>query len=248
MKHIIVTIFLAAISSLAKAQDAKTIVQRADEKMRGNTSQAIILVKTIRATWSREMEVHTWMKGNELAMILIQSPVKDKGIVFLKRRKEVWNWLPALERIIKLPPSMMSQSWMGTDFTNDDLVKESSIVNDYNHSILGDTVIDQRSCYIILMVPNPEAAIVWGRLIVCIDKKDLLELHTRFYDEDGKLVSIMNASEVKTMGGRLIPTHFEMTPVDKKNQKTEMTYKSIQFNKLMDDNFFTLEQMKTVSQ
>jgi hypothetical protein len=158
------------------AQDAKDIVKRADDKMRGQTSQAEMIIKTTRPTWTREMTVRTWMKGTEYAMILIQSPVKDRGTVFLKRKKEVWNWLPTLERSIKLPPSMMSQSWMGTDFTNDDLVKESSVVEDYNHTIAGDTLIAGKSCYIIKMIPKPESAVVWGKLIVCIDKKDFLEL------------------------------------------------------------------------
>lgn len=226
------------------AQDAGLIVQKADEKMRGNTSQATIVIKTIRPAWSREMEVRTWMKGSELAMILIQLPVKDKGIVFLKRGREVWNWMPSLERTIKLPPSMMSQSWMGTDFTNDDLVKESSIVNDYNHSIIGDTLIDNRSSYIISMIPKPEAAIVWGKLIMCIDKLEFMELHTRFYDEDGSLINTMNAYDAKIMDGRLIPTRLEMIPADKRNQKTVMIYKSILYNKPIDDGFFTTERMK----
>lgn len=228
-------------------QDARSIVVKADEKMRGNTSQAEIIIKTVRPSWSREMIVRTWMKGTDLAMILVEAPVKDKGIVFLKRRKEVWNWIPTLEKTIKLPPSMMSQSWMGTDFTNDDLVKESSVVKDYDHRIIGDTIIQNRECYIISMVPRPEAAVVWGRLIVCIDKKDFLELHSRFYDEDQNLVNTMNAYDVKTMGGRLIPTMFEMIPADKKNQKTVMIYKSISYDMPVDDGFFTTEKMKTLS-
>jgi outer membrane lipoprotein-sorting protein len=215
--------------------------------MRGSTSQAEIIIKTVRPSWSREMRVKTWMKGSNLAMIIIQSPAKDKGIAFLKRKKEVWNWMPSLEKTIKLPPSMMSQSWMGTDFTNDDLVKESSIVNDYDHKIIGDTIINNRNSYIIQMIPKPEAAVVWGKLIVCIDKKDFLELHTKFYDEDGTLVNIMNGYDVKMMDGRLIPTYFEMIPTDKKNQKTEMIYKSIQYNKPLDDGFFSTERMKTLS-
>jgi len=247
MKNYVAFLLFFLISIYAEAQDALAIVTKADEKMRGNTSKVVILIKTIRPTWSREMEVRAWIKGDDLAMLAVQAPAKDKGIVFLKRRKEVWNWLPSLERTIKLPPSMMSQSWMGTDFTNDDLVKESSIVKDYSHSIIGDTVIDQRSCYLIQMIPRPEAAIVWGKLIVCIDKKDFLELHTRFYDEDGELINIMNASEIKTMDGRLIPTRFEMIPVDKKNQKTEMIYKSIQYNKPIDDEFFDIGRIKTLS-
>ena len=228
-------------------QDAREIVRKADEKMRGSTMQAELIIRTIRPTWSREMQCKTWMKGTQLAMILIQSPARDKGIAFLKRKKEVWNWMPALERNIKLPPSMMSQNWMGTDFTNDDLVKESSIVEDYDHTIAGDTIIQDKQCYIIQMIPKPEAAIVWGKVIICIDKKDFLELHSRFYDEDGQLVNTMNSYDIKMMHDRIIPTRFEMIPADKKGQKTEMVYKAILYNKPINENFFTTENMKTLN-
>lgn len=242
-------LLLGCLSHLSfYGQTAKEIVQAADAKMRGTTSQAQITIQTIRPSWSREMTVSTWVKCRDLAMILVQAPVKDKGIVYLKRKKEVWNWLPTLEKIIKLPPSMMSQSWMGTDFTNDDLVKESSIVEDYNQSIVGDTVIDKRTCYIIQMIPKSEAAVVWGKLLVCIDKTDYLELHTRFYDEDGSLVNTMNAFDIKLMDGRLIPTRFEMLPTDKPGQKTIMIYKAIQYNRKMDDALFTTEKMKNLTQ
>ena len=141
---------------------------------------------------------------------------------------------------------MMSQSWMGTDFTNDDLVKESSIVEDYNHGIKGDTLIDGKPCYIIQMIPKPESAVVWGKLIVCIDKKDYLELHSRFYDEDGALINIMNAYDVQLMDGRLVPIRLEMIPAEKKNQKTEIIYRKILFNKPIDDGFFSIDKMKTL--
>lgn len=242
-------IFIIAIffTNTALAQNAKEIVQKADEKMRGNTMQAEMIIKTIRPTWSREMQCKTWMKGNSFAMIFVVSPAKDKGITFLKRKKEVWNWMPTLERTIKLPPSMMSQSWMGTDFTNDDLVKESSVVEDYTHTITGDTVIQNRNCYTIQMIPKPEAAVVWSKVIVCIDKKDFLELHSRFYDEDGKLINTMNSYDVKLMHDRIIPTRFEMIPADKKGQKTEMIYINIQYNKPIEENFFSVEKMKTIN-
>ena len=246
-KYILATLLTAGCFLYSVAQDATSIVKKADERMRGNTLQSEMIIRTIRPSWSREMQCKTWMKGTVFAMILIQSPAKDKGIVFLKRKKEVWNWMPTLERNIKLPPSMMSQSWMGTDFTNDDLVKESSVVEDYTHTVSGDTAIDNRSCYVILMIPKPEAAVVWSKVIVCIDKKDYLELHSRFYDEDGKLINTMNSYDVKMMDGRLIPTRFEMIPADKKGQKTEMIYKSIKYNKPIEDNFFTTEKMKTLN-
>lgn len=244
------TLFLAVIlfsSAVSSAQNAREIVQKADQKMRGSSMQAELTIKTIRPTWSREMQCKVWTKGNDRSMILILSPAKDKGITFLKRKKEVWNWMPALERTIKLPPSMMSQSWMGTDFTNDDLVKESSIVEDYIHTLAGDTIIQNRSCYIIQMIPKPQTAVVWSKVIVSIDKKDFMELHSRFYDEEGQLINIMNATDVKVMDGRLIPTRLEMIPVDKKNQKTQMIYRSIKYNRPINDDFFSTEKMKSLN-
>ena len=117
-------------------QEAKDIVKKADDKAKGKTSIASITIQTIRPNWTREMSVKAWTKGKDLTLILVLAPAKEKGVVFLKRKKEVWNWIPSIERNIKMPPSMMSQSWMGTDFTNDDLVKEASIIEDYSHSFL----------------------------------------------------------------------------------------------------------------
>lgn len=141
---------------------------------------------------------------------------------------------------------MMSQSWMGTDFSNDDLVKESSFINDYEHKRTGDTIILNRKCYIIEMTPKQQASVVWGKVIVCIDVTDYMELHSRFYDEEGVLINMMNAFDPKVMDGRLIPTRFEMIPVDKPGQKTEMIYKQIRYNLPMSESFFTTENMKSL--
>lgn len=230
----------------AIAQDAKDIVKKADERARGNTSFAVITVQTIRPKWSRAMSVKSWTKGNELVMILVTAPVKDKGIVYLKRGKEVWNWIPAIERNIKLPPSMMSQSWMGTDFTNDDLVKEASIVTDYTHTIIGDTVIDKRLCYKIKMLPKASAAVVWGKVILCIEKKDYLMLHAEYFDEDGNLKNTMIAGDIKLLGGRLLPARLEMLPNDKPGFKTVLMYNTLEFEKPIDDNFFAAQNMSKV--
>lgn len=246
MRRVILFCILHSFSSL-QAQNAKEIVQKADDKLRGKSTVAELTIKTIRPSWTRSMDVKAWMKGTDYSLILVQSPAKEKGIAFLKRKKEVWNWMPSLERTIKLPPSMMSQSWMGTDFTNDDLVKESSVINDYEHSLEGDTLIGNRDCYIIRMIPKPEAAVVWGKLVVCIDKKDFLELHTRFYDEDGNLINIMNAYDAKLMDNRLIPTRFEMIPMDKPNHRTEMIYRAIKYDPPIEDGFFTTDRLKTVN-
>lgn len=243
-----VMIFFFANQDIAKQpqQDltAKDIVKKADDNMRGKTSQANITIKIIRPTWSREMTMKAWSKGDDYSMILVKSPAKEKGTVFLKRVKEVWNWIPSIERNIKLPPSMMSQSWMGTDFTNDDLVKEASSVTDYTHKHLGKETITGKECYKIEMIPKPSAAIVWEKVIVWIDINDFLQLKAEFYDEDGELVNIMNSGEVKEMGGRKITSKIEMIPVDKKGYSTWIIYNDIVFNEEIEDNFFTTRNMK----
>lgn len=232
---------------VAYGQDATEVVRRADARMRGATMQAELVIRTVRPTWTREMTVKTWAKGTQYTLILITAPQKEAGISFLKRKKEVWNWMPVLERTIKLPPSMMSQSWMGTDFNNDDLVRESSVLTDYTHQFLPDTTLGDRTCYRILMQPKPEAAVVWDKVIVSIDKKDFIELNSLFYDEDGVLVNIMNAYDIRMMDNRLIPTRMEMIPADKRNQKTELIYKRVLYNRAIDESFFSIENMKHIN-
>lgn len=226
------------------AQDAREIVRKADEKARGTTSITEMSMKVQRPNWSKEMRMKAWTKGNKLAMIQILSPEKERGIVYLKKDKEVWNWIPAIERNVKMPPSMMSQSWMGTDFTNDDLVKEFSIVEDYVHTILGEEVVGSRNCYRIELNPKPESAVVWGKVILWIDRLDLIVMKAEYFDEDAFPVNRLVATEVKTLGGRLLPSVMEMIPLDKKGQKTIITYHSIEFDRGIDDGFFNVQQMQ----
>lgn len=228
------------------SQDARDVIKKADDKAKGKSSQAIMTIQIIRPSWTREMSLKTWSKGNDLALILVTAPVKDKGIVYLKRKKEVWNWIPSIERNIKLPPSMMSQSWMGTDFTNDDLVKEASIVEDYNHSFMADAVIDGYDCYQVQMIPKPEAAVVWGKVLLWVDKKEYLMLHGEYFDESGKLVNTLHASDIKLLGGRMLPARLEMIPNDKKGNKTILLYREMSFDKSIADELFGTQYMSKV--
>jgi hypothetical protein len=177
---------------------------------------------------------------------LVLAPVKEKGVVFLKRNKEVWNWIPSIERNIKMPPSMMSQSWMGTDFTNDDLVKEASILEDYNHTFLEEVLIDGRDCYKIQLIPKPKSAVVWGKVIMAIDKKDFMMLHIEYFDEDKVLINTMNCGDIKMFGGRLLPGKMEMVPASKKGNKTVLIYNSIVFDTPIEDSFFTTQNITRV--
>lgn len=229
-----------------QAQTALEIVKKADEKMRGESAKTEMEIKIVRPTWERTMNMVSWSKGTELSMVLLTAPAKDKGTVFLKRYKEIYNWLPSIERSIKMPPSMMMQSWMGTDLTNDDLVKESSILEDYNHSIVSTETIDGRECWKIKLVPKPNAPVVWGMIYSWIDKKDFIQMKTEFYDEDEYLVNTMVAGDIKTMGGKVIATRVEVIPADKPGQKTVMTTKSIQFDIPIEESFFSTQNMKKV--
>ncbi|MCB0401952.1 MAG: outer membrane lipoprotein-sorting protein [Flavobacteriales bacterium] len=249
MKKILVYLFFAGIHvGHASAQEkltAKEIIQKSDQIMKGiETTKASLIIKTVRPKWTKEMQLKTWAKGTELSMILVTSPVKDKGTVFLMKDKEVWNWMPSIERIIKMPPSMMMQNWMGTDFTNDDLVKESSIVEDYHQKVIGEKMVNGQLCYQIELIPKEDAAVVWGKIVSYIDKVNFFQLKAEFYDEDEELVNLMEASDIKVLGGRKLPSKLEMIPVDKEGHKTVMIYTDITFNEPIQAGFFSTQNMK----
>ena len=244
LKFILIALFL--IPMVMQGQTATEIVKKSDEKIRGISNYTVMTIKIVRPTWEREMKMRAWSLGTDYSMIIIDLPKRDKGTVFLKRKKEIWNWMPSIDKSIKLPPSMMMQNWMGTDFTNDDLVKQSSIVTDYTHKIIGDSVIVGMDCYKLELIPTEDAAVVWGKLILFIDKTEFLQLRVEFYDEDGYLVNLMNSYDVKEMGGRIIPTTMEMIPVDTPDKKTVMIYNLIEFDIDIDEDYFTTQNMKRV--
>lgn len=239
---------LGYIPSLyAQNLSATEIVRKADEKFNGEKSSITVMSMTIiRPAWQRTVEFKSWTMGRKNSLTLITAPAKDQGQTFLKRSQEMWSWNPSINRLIKLPPSMMSQGWMGSDYTNDDILKESSVVNDYTHEIIGEEIMDGRLCYKIKMITKKDAAVVWGHQIRWIDKKDLLILKAELYDEDGYLVRTESGSEIKEMDGRIIPAKLELIPADEKGNKTVVEIKSIKFNVTVEDSFFSQQNMKRV--
>jgi outer membrane lipoprotein-sorting protein len=232
----------------AQTLTAKEIVQKADQKGRGLTSQGEMTMTIIRPSWSRAVTMKSWQKGTDYALILITSPAKDEGQVFLKIKNDMWNWMPSIDKMIKIPPSMMMQSWMGSDFTNDDLVKESSVVNDYDHKLLGEESVRDQNCYKIEMMPHPDAAVTWGKVIMWVTKSGFDIWKVEYYDEDMKLINVMNASDIKRMGDREIPVRLEIIPVENLNNKTVLETKTIVFNKPISVDFFSQQNMKRLSQ
>ncbi len=238
-------VFLMAASAFG--QTAKEVIHESEKRFRGVKSvEAEITMTIVRPNWTREMSMKSWSKGTEYALILVTSPERDKGTTNLKRGREVWSWMPRIERSIKLPPSMMSQSWMGSDLTNDDLVREFSIVEDYSHAFGEEKVIEGKSCWKIILTPKEDAAVVWGKVIMFISKDDYLQLRSEFYDEEGYLVNVMQGSEIEERDGRKIVTKMEMIPVEEEGQKTVLKYGEMKFDKEIPDSFFSIQNMKKV--
>lgn len=237
-------IFFVFLWHNVRPQTAKEIVTRANEKMQGNSNRAEMKMTVVRPDWKREVTMKAWSLGNDYSLILITGPARDKGQAFLKRKVEMWNWQPSIDRVIKLPPSMMLQSWMGSDFTNDDLVKASSIVEDYDHTLKGDSVVAGRQAYRIEMIPKPEAAVVWGKVVMFVDKKEYNELLARYYDEDGGLVNTLMLSDIKPIGGRVLPTKLEMIPAENPKQRTIIEYSNLEFDIGLKEDFFSMQNMK----
>jgi outer membrane lipoprotein-sorting protein len=226
---------------------ATEIIKKADDKFNGEKSVINTMVMTIvRPSWERKVEFKSWSVGRENSLTLITAPAKDQGQTFLKRGQEMWSFNPAINRLIKLPPSMMSQGWMGSDYTNDDILKESSVVKDYTHEIVGEEIIGGRNCYKINMVAKPDAAIVWGHQMRWIDKKDMLTLKVELYDEDGSLVRTEWGSDIKIMDSRTIPARLELIPSEEKGNKTIIEIKDIKFNVAIEDSFFSQQNMKRI--
>jgi outer membrane lipoprotein-sorting protein len=243
----VVLLLIMRLSLPAQSPSATDVIKMSDEKANGEKSGYMVMSMTIvRPSWQRTIEFKNWSLGRQFALTLITAPAKETGQSFLKRGTEMWSWNPSISRIIKLPPSMMSQGWMGSDYTNDDILKESSVVNDYIHSFLEDEVISGRQCYRIKMTARPDAGVIWGHQIRWIDKKDLLVLKAELYDEEGVLIRTETGSEIKTMDGRTIPSRIELQPNDEPGNKTIIILKEIKFNIPVQESFFSQQNMKNV--
>lgn len=237
---------LAIVPMVVQAQTAEEIVQKMDDNVRGDYVSQTMTMTIVRPSWERSISMKSWGRGTDYSLIYITAPAKEKGQVFMKREKEMWNWIPSIDRMIKLPPSMMMQSWMGSDFTNDDLIKESSVIHDYEHSIVGEEELQGLPCYKIQLIPKPEAAVVWGKLFLWITKENYLQLKIEFFDEDEFLVSTQSLSDIKQIGGRTIPCHMEMIPADEEGKKTVIQIESADYNTEIKESFFSQQNMKRI--
>ena len=237
-------IFLTA--TLLFGTDVDAIIKKVEEQMRGKTSHAVYTMEIETPRWKRTVEIEGWSKGKETSFMHIDAPKKDRGITFLKLDNEMWQYVPSIERIIKIPPSMMLQSWMGSDFTNDDLVKESSMEDDYHAKLLDET----DAAWTVQLVPKEEAAVVWGKIVLTIDKITYVPGREEFYDELGEMVRTMTFADVKqTDDGRYYAGKMTIEPLEeeKKGNKTVLLVDSIEFDKPLDPDLFTKRALRRMS-
>lgn len=249
MKKLFFIPLVALLFSFGKTTQqpsADEIVRKANDLIMGRSSQSIATMTVIRPSWTRTVSMKTWSLGNDYYMVQITAPAQDKGQVFLKRFNEMWNWMPNISRIIRIPPSMMGQNWMGSDFTNNDLVKANSIVNDYTHRILGNETTGGYDCYKIEFSPKPNAAVVWDKIIAWIAKDKYFMLKSEFYNEDGELVNRETQSDIKHFDDRDLPSKLVMTPVKEKGKQTILEFQKLNFNISLKPTFFSQQNMKNI--
>ena len=233
--------------AVSQEMTAGEMVKKSYNLFLGKNSFSVMTMTIVRPKWQRSIGLQNWSMGTDYYLTLITSPARDKGEVFLKSKKNMWNFIPTINRMIKIPPSMLMQSWMGSDFTNNDLLKQNSIVTDYKHTFAGSEKLEGYDSYVIDLEPLPEAAVVWGKIKMWITKKNLISLKIEYFDTHGKLVKTQTASGIKMMGGRLLPSHLEMISNTKKGHKTliDILHQKFDIKGLRQD-FFSIQNMKNV--
>jgi outer membrane lipoprotein-sorting protein len=237
---------LCAFNLSARAQEpsGRELVDRVDTLLCGRALQGEFEMMVATPRWQRTLALRVWMERPKRSFIRILAPAKEKGIGSLRIGAEMWNYLPNVERTIKIPPSMMLQPWMGSDFTNDDLVKQSSAVDDYTQRILRTETAGGAAAYVVEALPKPDAAVVWGKILYWVRKADFIPLKQEYYSERGELVRIMTFSEVRPMGGRTIPTKWEMRSTEKPGNATTIVLKSVQYDRPIGDEIFSQRNLQ----
>jgi outer membrane lipoprotein-sorting protein len=228
----------------AQQPDGREIVNRSENLLWGKTLQGELEMSVATPRWQRTLALRAWIERPRRSFIRILAPAKEAGIGSLRIGSEMWNYLPKIERTIKIPPSMMLQPWMGSDFTNDDLVKESSVVDDYVHRIVRTETAEQSAAYVIEAIPKPDAAVVWGKILFWVRTADFIPLKEEFYSERGELVRVLTFSDVRAMGGRLVPTRWEMRPRDKPGHVTTVVLKEARYDQSLDPEVFTQRNLQ----
>jgi len=245
-----ITIGLAALlfAVPAAAQDtdedlARELLDGTDDMQRGESSTATVTMNVKTARWSRSLTMESWSKGEEKSLIRITAPPKEAGVTTLKVGENIWNYLPKVDRTMKVPAGMMSGSWMGSHFSNDDLVKESRMADDFTYTLTSKPDAAGAGNYVVECEAKPTAAVVWGKIVVTLNADRMAE-HIQYFDEKGVLIRTMKFSDIKEIGGRKVATRMMLVPEDKPGEFTEVIYDELSFDASVPESMFSLQELK----
>ena len=242
-----VNIFIFVIFSNyvnASNLDPEKILDGVDDLYRSNASHGIITLSVTTVNWQRTLTLEQWSKDEDKSLFKILKPKKEKGLATLRVDKNVWNYMPKVKRVVKIPSSMMSSSWMGSHFTNDDLVRESRMADDYNFSITFEGIREGNAIIEITCIPYNDAAVVWGKVVVIVYHNNYIPLRMIYYDEDLVLSRTLEFENIQMMNGKMIPTQMNMIPADEPGESTNVRWEEIQFGVSIDDEFFSLRKLQ----
>jgi len=244
---ILVCLMIILISPTIYAEDdltGQSILDRVDDLFRSRSSHGTMSMTIKTAHWTRTLTIEVWSKGKENSLIRILDPIKEKGTATLRSGNNIWNYLPKVNRVIKLPSSMMASSWMGSHFTNDDLIKESRMADDYTFEITFEGIKDNREIIEVTCYPKPEAAVVWGKIMVKVSKEDLMPMEILYYDEDMNLARTMIFSDIGELGDRRLPKIMRIIPTDKPDEYTKIEYHDMVFDIDLQDDLFSIRNLQ----
>jgi len=238
-------LLLLALPAFAadEERDATQIVRDAINHWRGLTSYTVMTMVIHRPDWERSMTMEAWTKGDEQSLVRVIEPKKDRGNGTLNDENSMWTFSPKINRVIKVPSSMMGQSWMGSDFSNKDIARADDIIDQYDHTVLSTRVEDDITIYEIESIPHEDAAVVWGREVLTI-RDDHVVLEHAFYDQDGELVKTLQSLEIGEMGGRTIAMRQRMSKTDEPDEWTEIAVNEVEYELDLKDSVFTLSNLR----
>jgi hypothetical protein len=237
---VLVWSLLLILPAAAFAIDLKELVRQVEQQYNGNSSHARADMKVKTEHWQRNMTLEAWSLGRDHFLTRIQAPPKEKGVSTLKVNKEVWNYMPRVDRVIKVPPSMMGGAWMGSHITNDDLVKATHVDLDYDLTLAGETETQWR----ISCLPKPDVPVVWGKIVYAIRKADRVPLKVEYFDENMVKVREIRFDDVQSVENRAIPMRMTVQPLDKPGEQTVLHYQEIDYDIPIKESYFSLRNLK----
>ena len=248
MRYLLSLLFLVySLNAAAADPTPEDIIRNAMDHWRGTTSYSDMTMIIHRPDWERSMSMQAWTEGDKHSLVRVTAPSRDAGNGTLLVDNNMWTYTPKINRVVKVPSSMMSQSWMGSDMSNKDISKSTDIIDQYDHTLVATKEIDGHQAWVIESIPHEEAAVVWGKEVWTI-RDDFVMLEQQFWDQDGVLVKAFTTGEIRELGGRTVATVMRMQEVEKSDQWTEMRVDDAQFDVELPPNLFTLSNLRNPRQ